>query len=43
MSMSTRLASEPVAAGAALRVVGHEQYLLRVEPAKGVHMADARG
>jgi membrane-bound serine protease (ClpP class) len=37
------VASEPVAAGAALRVVGHEQYLLRVEPAKGVHMADARG
>src|SRR6202451_4415647 len=33
------VASEPVAAGAALRVVGHEQYLLRVEPAKGVHMA----
>jgi membrane-bound serine protease (ClpP class) len=37
------VASEPIAAGAALRVVGHEQYLLRVEPAKGVHMADARG
>ena len=27
------VASEPVAAGAPLRVVGHEQYLLRVEPA----------
>jgi len=26
------VASEPVAAGAALRVVGHEQYLLRVAP-----------
>ena len=26
------VASEPVAAGAHLRVVGHEQYLLRVEP-----------
>ena len=37
------VASEPIAAGAALRVVGHDHYLLRVEPAKGVHMADARG
>jgi membrane-bound serine protease (ClpP class) len=27
------VASEPVTAGAKLRVVGHEQYLLRVEPA----------
>jgi membrane-bound serine protease (ClpP class) len=37
------VASEPVAAGAALRVVGHEQYLLRVEPAERAHLADARG
>jgi membrane-bound serine protease (ClpP class) len=37
------VASEPVAAGAALRVVGHDQYLLRVEPAKRTHLADARG
>ncbi len=29
------VASEPVAAGAQLRVVGHEQFLLRVEPAEG--------
>jgi membrane-bound serine protease (ClpP class) len=36
------VASEPVAVGAALRVVGHDQYLLRVEPAERVHMADAR-
>jgi len=28
------VASEPVAAGVALRVVGHEQYLLRVTPAE---------
>jgi membrane-bound serine protease (ClpP class) len=28
------VASEPVAAGARLRVVGHEQYLLRVAPAE---------
>jgi membrane-bound serine protease (ClpP class) len=28
------VAAEPVAAGAPLRVVGHEQYLLRVEPAE---------
>jgi membrane-bound serine protease (ClpP class) len=37
------VASEPVAAGAALRVVGHDQYLLRVEPAERVRLADARG
>jgi membrane-bound serine protease (ClpP class) len=37
------VASEPVAAGVSLRVVGHEQYLLRVEPAEQVHLADARG
>jgi membrane-bound serine protease (ClpP class) len=37
------VASEPVAAGVALRVVGHEQYLLRVEPAEQVHLATARG
>jgi membrane-bound serine protease (ClpP class) len=36
------LANEPVAQGAALRVVGHEQYLLRVEPAEHVHLVDAR-
>jgi membrane-bound serine protease (ClpP class) len=28
------VASEPVAAGVLLRVVGHEQYLLRVMPAE---------
>jgi membrane-bound serine protease (ClpP class) len=28
------VASEPVAAGVQLRVVGHEQYLLRVTPAE---------
>jgi membrane-bound serine protease (ClpP class) len=37
------VASEPIAAGAALRVVGHEQYLLRVEPVERVHLANARG
>jgi membrane-bound serine protease (ClpP class) len=37
------VASEPVAQGAALRVVGHEQYLLRVVPANPVHLADAHG
>jgi membrane-bound serine protease (ClpP class) len=37
------VASEPVAAGAALRVVGHDQYLLRVEPAERVRLADVRG
>jgi len=31
--------SEPVAAGASLRVVGHDQYLLRVEPAEHAQMA----
>jgi membrane-bound serine protease (ClpP class) len=37
------VASEPIATGAALRVVGHEQYLLRVEPAERVHMAGSHG
>jgi len=37
------VATEPVAKGAALRVVGHEQYLLRVVPANPVHLADAHG
>ena len=31
------IASEPIAQGAALRVVGRDQYLLRVEPASVVH------
>jgi membrane-bound serine protease (ClpP class) len=35
------VSNEPVAQGAALRVVGHEQYLLRVEPAERVHLVDA--
>ena len=35
------VASEPVAKGTSLRVVGHEQYLLRVEPAERVHLVDA--
>ena len=35
------IASEPVAKGAALRVVGHDQYLLRVEPESRGHLADA--
>jgi len=35
------VASRPVAKGTALRVVGHEQYLLRVEPAERVHLVDA--
>jgi membrane-bound serine protease (ClpP class) len=35
------VASQPVAKGAALRVVGHDAYLLRVEPAAAVHLADA--
>ncbi len=35
------VASEPVAKGTPLRVVGHEQYLLRVEPAERVHLVDA--
>jgi len=37
------VASEPVGTGVALRVVGHDQYLLRVEPAEQVHLANARG
>ena len=37
------VASEPVPAGAVLRVVGHDEYLLRVELASPVHLADARG
>jgi membrane-bound serine protease (ClpP class) len=37
------VASEPIAQGTALRVVGHEQYLLRVAPANSVHLADAHG
>jgi membrane-bound serine protease (ClpP class) len=37
------VANEPVAAGAPLRVVGHEQYLLHVEPAEQAHLADVRG
>ncbi len=35
------VASEPVPAGTALRVVGHEAYLLRVEPAARAEMADS--
>jgi membrane-bound serine protease (ClpP class) len=35
------VASEPVSAGAALRVVGHEQYLLRVEPARSLRPVHA--
>jgi membrane-bound serine protease (ClpP class) len=35
------VASQPVAKGAPLRVIGHEQYLLRVEPAERVHLVDA--
>jgi membrane-bound serine protease (ClpP class) len=35
------VASEPVAKGTPLRVIGHEQYLLRVEPAAHVHLVDA--
>jgi membrane-bound serine protease (ClpP class) len=35
------MASEPVAKGTPLRVVGHEHYLLRVEPAERVHLVDA--
>ncbi len=35
------VASQPVAKGTPLRVVGHEQYLLRVEPAEHVHLVDA--
>lgn len=37
------VASEPIATGAELRVVGHEEYLLRVEPAKQGHLAGIRG
>jgi membrane-bound serine protease (ClpP class) len=37
------VASEPVASGAALRVVSHEQYLLRVEPAERLHPAESHG
>jgi membrane-bound serine protease (ClpP class) len=37
------VASEPIAAGAALRVIGHDEYLLRVEPAERVHMAGSHG
>jgi len=37
------VATEPVAKGTALRVVGHEQYLLRVSPANPVQLADAHG
>jgi membrane-bound serine protease (ClpP class) len=36
------VASAPVAAGEALRVVGHEQYLLRVEPVHQSHATPAR-
>jgi membrane-bound serine protease (ClpP class) len=35
------VASEPVAPGAALRVVSHEHYLLRVEPAEGLHRVES--
>jgi membrane-bound serine protease (ClpP class) len=35
------VASSPIAKGTPLRVVGHEQYLLRVEPADHVHLVDA--
>ncbi|HXR37605.1 MAG TPA: nodulation protein NfeD [Terracidiphilus sp.] len=37
------VASEPVAAGAALRVVGHDAYLLRVEPVARTLTADSHG
>jgi membrane-bound serine protease (ClpP class) len=37
------VANEPIATGAALRVVGHDQYLLRVEPAERVHIAGSHG
>jgi membrane-bound serine protease (ClpP class) len=36
------VASEPVAAGSLLRVVGHEQYLLRVAPAESSDLPEAR-
>jgi membrane-bound serine protease (ClpP class) len=35
------VASVPVVKGARLRVIGHEQYLLRVEPAESGDMAAA--
>jgi len=35
------VASQPVAKGAALRVIGHDQYLLRVEPAESAQLVDA--
>ena len=37
------VSSLPVAAGEQVRVVGHDQYLLQVEPARPVHLADAHG
>jgi membrane-bound serine protease (ClpP class) len=37
------MASEPVAAGVALRVVGHDAYLLRVEPVVRAQTADSHG
>jgi membrane-bound serine protease (ClpP class) len=37
------VASEPLPAGAHLRVVGHEQYLLRVVPAEPRELPEARG
>jgi membrane-bound serine protease (ClpP class) len=37
------VASVPVAAGGALRVVGHEEYLLKVEPAENPDPVGARG
>ena len=36
------VASEPVAAGTPLHVVGHEQYLLRVAPAKSRDLPEVR-
>ncbi len=36
------VASEPVAAGTPLRVVGHEQYLLRVAPAESRDLPEVR-
>jgi membrane-bound serine protease (ClpP class) len=36
------VASEPVAAGSPLRVVGHEQYLLRVAPVESRELPEAR-
>jgi len=37
------VATEPIAKGAALRVVSHEQYLLRVEPAERLQPAESHG